>query len=81
LVERRTGYLLADCIPRLKTGFVIDVIIRELRLIRGAVQTLTLDNGSEFSDHQTFSKTLSLASYFCAPYRPSRAQKKMRTVY
>jgi len=69
LVERRTGYLLADRAPKLKAGLVTDVIIRELRPIRGAVKTLTLDNGSEFADHNTFSKTLSLASYFCDPYR------------
>jgi IS30 family transposase len=72
LVERRTGYLLADCVPKLKAGLVTDVIIRELRPIRGAVQTLTLDNGSEFAGHQTFSKTLSLTSYFCDPYRSSQ---------
>ncbi|WP_175469686.1 IS30 family transposase, partial [Marinobacter sp. AC-23] len=47
-------------------------IIRELRPIRGAVQTLTLDNGSEFADHPTFSKALSLTSYFCDPYRSSQ---------
>jgi IS30 family transposase len=41
---------------------VTDVIIRELRPIRDAVQMLALDNGSEFADHQTISKTLSLAS-------------------
>jgi IS30 family transposase len=28
-----------------------------------------LDNGSEFADHNTFSKTLALASHFCDPYR------------
>jgi len=72
LVERRTGYLLADCVPKLKAGLVTDVIIRGLRPIRGAVQTLTLDNGSEFADHQTFSETLSLTSYFCDPYRSSQ---------
>ena len=72
LVERRSGYLLAGCVPKLKAHLVTDVIIRELRPIRGAVQTLTLDNGSEFSDHQTFSKALSLTSYFCDPYRSSQ---------
>ncbi|UQG59303.1 IS30 family transposase [Marinobacter sp. M3C] len=72
LVERRSGYLLADCVPKLKANLVTEVIIRELRPIRGAVQTLTLDNGSEFSDHQTFSKALSLTSYFCDPYRSSQ---------
>ena len=72
LVERRSGYLLADRVPKLKAGLVTEVIIRELRPIRGAVQTLTLDNGSEFADHQTFSKALSLTSYFCDPYRSSQ---------
>jgi len=72
LVERRSGYLLADRVSKLKAGLVTEVIIRELRPIRGAVQTLTLDNGSEFADHQTFSKALSLTSYFCDPYRSSQ---------
>jgi len=72
LVERRSGYLLADCVPKLKADLVTGVIIRELKPIRGAVQTLTLDNGSEFADHQTFSKALSLDSYFCDPYRSSQ---------
>jgi len=69
LVEKRTDYLLADRVPKLKAGLITDVIIRELRPIRRAVQTLTLDNGSEFVDHKAFSKRLSLASYFCDPYR------------
>ena len=29
LVERRSGYLLADCVPKLKANLVTDVIIRE----------------------------------------------------
>jgi hypothetical protein len=68
-ITRRTSYLLADRAPKLKAGLVTDVIIRELRPVRGAVQTLTLDNGSRFANHNTFSKTLSPASYFCDPYQ------------
>jgi IS30 family transposase len=59
-------------VPKLKANLVAEVIIRELRPLRGAVQTLTLDNGSEFADHQTFSKALSLTSNLCDPYRPSQ---------
>ena len=36
--------------------------------IRGAVHTLTLDNGSEFADHQRMAAALSMATYFCDPY-------------
>jgi len=79
LVERRTGYLFADCAPKLKAGLVTDFIIRELRPIRGSVQTLTLDNGSEFADHQTSSKTLSLTSYFGDAFRSSQRDSNKNT--
>ncbi|SFT61366.1 IS30 family transposase, partial [Halomonas saccharevitans] len=35
---------------------------------RGAVQTITLDNGSEFAEHQAVSKAVTAATYFCDPY-------------
>jgi IS30 family transposase len=59
-------------VPKLQANLVTSVIIRKLRRIIGAVQTQTRNNGSEFSGYQTFSKALSLTSYFCSPYRSSQ---------
>lgn len=68
LVERRSGYLLAGLLPKIKSVLTADAIIRLLRPVRGAVKTLTLDNGSEFADHQRMTEALSMATYFCDPY-------------
>jgi IS30 family transposase len=68
LVERRSGYLLAGRLPRVKSSLAADAIIRLLRPIRGAVKTLTLDNGSEFAEHQRMAGALSMATYFCDQY-------------
>jgi IS30 family transposase len=66
-------------VPKLKAHLVTDVIIRESRPIRGAVQTMKLDNSSEFLDHQTFGKALSLTSCFCDTYRPSQRDSNKNT--
>ncbi|PAU75354.1 IS30 family transposase, partial [Halovibrio salipaludis] len=47
LVERRSGYLLAERLVQLKARPTAEAIIRQFRPIRGAVRTLTLDNGFE----------------------------------
>jgi IS30 family transposase len=36
---------------------------------RGAAQTITLDNGSEFAEHRQVAKAVSAKIYFCEPYR------------
>jgi IS30 family transposase len=68
LVERRSGYLLAGRLARVTADLTTSAIIRLMTPIRGAVSTLTLDNGSEFADHQRMAKALSMATYFCDPY-------------
>ena len=72
LVERRSGYLLAEVLPQLKAEPTGEAIIRQFRRIRGAVKTLTFDNGFEFADHQRVGQALSAATYFCDPYRSSQ---------
>ncbi|MDO6671336.1 IS30 family transposase [Cobetia amphilecti] len=47
LVERRSGYLLAERLPRISAELTQAAMIRLLKPRRGAVQTITLDNGSE----------------------------------
>jgi len=68
LVERRSGYLLAARLPKLSAELTQKAMIRLLKPRRGAVQTITLDNGSEFADHKTVAQAVTAATYFCDPY-------------
>ncbi|WP_192034467.1 IS30 family transposase [Halomonas sp. YLGW01] len=68
LVERRSGYLLAARLPKLSAELTQRAMIRLLKPRRGAVQTITLDNGSEFADHETVAQAVTAATYFCDPY-------------
>ncbi|UBU49914.1 IS30 family transposase [Cobetia amphilecti] len=52
LVERRSGYLLAARLPRISAELTQAAMIRLLKPRRGAVQTITLDNGSEFAGYE-----------------------------
>lgn len=51
LVERRSGYLLAARLSRVTAQATANAMIRLLKPRRGAVKTITLDNGSEFAAH------------------------------
>ncbi|MBS8268589.1 IS30 family transposase [Halomonas litopenaei] len=68
LVERRSGYLLAAQLPRISAELTQAAMILLLKPRRGAVQTITLDNGSEFAGHETVAKAVTAATYFCDPY-------------
>ncbi|SDJ60928.1 Transposase and inactivated derivatives, IS30 family [Billgrantia gudaonensis] len=68
LVERRSGYLLAARLPKVSAGLTKAAMIRLLKPRRGAVQTITLDNGSEFAEHQAVAKAVTAATFFCKPY-------------
>ncbi|MBZ5877443.1 IS30 family transposase [Chromohalobacter israelensis] len=68
LVERRSGYLLAARLPKISAKLTKAAMIRLLKPHRGAVQTITLDNGSEFADHEAVAKAVTATTYFCDPY-------------
>lgn len=68
LVERRSGYLLAARLPRISAELTKAAMIRLLTPRRGAVQTITLDNGSEFASHEAVAKAVTAGIYFCDPY-------------
>lgn len=72
LVERRSGYLLSARLPRITAAGTATAMIRLLAPRRGAVQTITLDNGSEFADHQRVAQAVTADTYFCDPYRSSQ---------
>ena len=69
LVERRSGYLLAARLPRVSAELTQAAMIRLLKPRRGAVKTITLDNGSEFAGHIAVGKAVTAKTYFCDPYR------------
>ncbi|WP_445009862.1 IS30 family transposase [Vreelandella stevensii] len=68
LVERRSGYLLAARLPRVSADLTQAAMIRLLKPRRGAVKTITLDNGSEFANHVAVGQAVSADIYFCDPY-------------
>lgn len=68
LVERRSGYLLAARLPTISAELTKAAMIRLLKPRRGAVKTITLDNGSEFASHKAVAKAVAAATYFCDPY-------------
>ena len=68
LVERRSGYLLAARLSKISAELTQAAMIRLLKPRRGAVQTITLDNGSEFAGHEAVAKAVTASTYFCDPY-------------
>ncbi|WP_355661575.1 IS30 family transposase [Halomonas salifodinae] len=68
LVERRSGYLLAARLPRVTAELTQAAMVRLLKPRRGAVKTITMDNGSEFAGHESVAKAVTAATYFCDPY-------------
>ena len=68
LVERRSGYLKMAILEAVSAGNTAKAIVRLLAPIRGAVKTITFDNGSEFAAHEMVSKALTAKAFFCDPY-------------
>ncbi|MGP9645308.1 IS30 family transposase [Halomonas sp. AOP22-C1-8] len=68
LVERRSGYLMAARLPKITSELTEKAMIRLLKPRRGAVKSITLDNGSEFARHEEVAKAVSASIYFCDAY-------------
>ena len=68
LVERKSGHLLMCPLGSKKADEVTTAIIVELWPFVGKVRSLTMDNGKEFSGHQTVSAILQTPVYFAHPY-------------
>lgn len=68
LVERKTGFVrlrrvaCGEAMPTLKA------IVHALHPLRARVCTLTLDNGSEFAEHQLMDLALDAKTYFADPF-------------
>jgi IS30 family transposase len=67
LVERKSGYLLMGRLPR-RTA---EQVAAQATQLLGSVphrETLTLDNGKEFSEHEKIAMQTGVAVYFARPY-------------
>ena len=68
LVERTSRYTLAAPLPRRTSAEVGEAIIKMLRPHKDCCETITLDNGKEFAEHEFIGKCLGAQVYFAHPY-------------
>jgi len=69
LVDRRSGYLIAFILPKMNAQLLTTLALKKLRHIpEKNRQTLTLDNGIEFSDWEQLEKKSGMTVYFAYPY-------------
>ena len=69
LVDRRTGYLIAYLLPKHNAELLTKLAVQRLkRLPKDKRRTLTLDNGTEFSDWERLEKQTGMTIYFAYPY-------------
>ena len=71
MVERKTGYFMADLNESKKSDLIgLKLLNNLIRFPKKARKTLTLDNGKEFVMHNQISKITGTATYFCHPGSP-----------
>ncbi len=69
LVNRRSGYLIAYLLPKHNAELLTKLAVQRLkRLPKDKRRTLTLDNGTEFSDWERLEKQTGMTIYFAYPY-------------
>lgn len=69
LVDRRSGYLVAYLLPKMRAELLTSLALARLsRIPKAKRKTLTLDNGTEFSDWERFEKKSGMTVYFAYPY-------------
>lgn len=69
-VDRRSGYLVAYLLPKMRAELLTTLALKYFRHIpRTKRKTFTLDNGPEFSDWERLEKKSSATVYFAYPYR------------
>jgi IS30 family transposase len=67
LVDRKSGYLLMGKLTR-RTAGQVTTLATELLGKVPFVETLTLDNGKEFAEHEKIAKQVGVNVYFAHPY-------------
>ena len=68
LVERKSKYTLIGQVKQKTAADVTAEIVRLLAPSKKQVQTITYDNGREFSEHESVNEGLDCQSYFAKPY-------------
>jgi transposase, IS30 family len=68
-VDKASKYLIARVMPNRTAQALNEFTIRAFKVIgTDKVETMTFDNGKEFSGHEELAKTLSASCYFANPY-------------
>ena len=70
MVERKTRFLMVKQVPNKKADTVRNAILSIFWHFPQAVKSITLDNGTEFSDHKTIANCLNAPVYFAHPHCP-----------
>ncbi len=69
LVDRRSGYLIAYLLPKMRAALLTSLALRVFaRIPKEKRLTLTLDNGVEFSDWERLEAKSGMTVYFAYPY-------------
>jgi IS30 family transposase len=68
LVVRKSGYAVLARVDYKTADLVSTAIIKRLKPISKRVQTLTYDNGKEFTDHAIIDRDCGSTTYFADPY-------------
>lgn len=70
-VDRRSGYLVAYLLPKMRAELLTSLALARFRHIpRAKRKTITLDNGPEFADWKRLGKKSGATVYFAYPHRP-----------
>lgn len=68
-VDRRSGYLIAFLLPKMRAELLTSLTLRHFRSVPKAKRrTFTLDNGTEFSDWERLEQKSGATVYFAYPY-------------
>lgn len=68
-VDRRSGYLIAFLLPKMNAELLTSLALKHFRDIpKKRRKTITLDNGTEFSDWERLEKRSGMTVYFAYPY-------------
>ena len=67
LVDRKSGYLIAFLLPKMNARLLTDLALVHFRKITQK-KTVTLDNGTEFSDWKRLEERSGMTVYFAYPY-------------
>ena len=68
LVERRTLYTVIVRLTGKRADLLADALIAKVGVMRSRVETITFDNGLEFSEHERIAAKLNTKIYFAHPY-------------